>query len=114
MVKIYHNPRCRKSREGLALVRESGKPHEVVLYLDNPLSREELRNLLKMLDISPMALVRKQEAIWKEEYKGKELDDRMIEDALLKHPKLMERPVVTFEGKAVIGRPPKKIGELLN
>ncbi len=114
MVKIYHNPRCRKSREGLAQVRESGKPFEVVLYLDNPLSREELLDLLKMLDISPMALVRKQEAIWREEYKGKELNDNMIEDALLKHPKLMERPVVTFKGKAVIGRPPEKISELLN
>ncbi len=114
MVKIYHNPRCRKSREGLALVQESGKPYEEVRYLDTPLSKTELQDLLQMLDIKPVELVRKQEAIWKSEFKGKDLTDDMVLNALLKHPKLIERPIVTYQGKAVIGRPPEKIGEFLS
>ncbi|GGD37909.1 arsenate reductase (glutaredoxin) [Muriicola marianensis] len=114
MVKIYHNPRCRKSREGLALVEASGKPFDVVLYLDNPITKTELKDLLKMLGISPIQLVRKQEAIWKSDFKGKELSDEAIIDALLKYPKLIERPIVTFKNKAVIGRPPETISGLLD
>ncbi len=114
MVKIYHNPRCRKSREGLALLETSGKPFDVVRYLDNPITETELKDLLNMLGISPIQLVRQQEAVWKSEFRGKDLSDQAIINALLQYPKLMERPIVVYNGKAVIGRPPQAISELLD
>ncbi len=112
MIKIYHNPRCRKSREGLAYLEAAGKEFEVVRYLDTPLTPTEIQDLLNALDIPPMELVRKNEAIWKSEYKGKELNDTQIVEALSRHPKLIERPIVQIGDKAVIGRPAEKIGEL--
>ncbi len=114
MIKIYHNPRCRKSREGLSVVEGSGLPFEVVRYLDEPLTKSELKELLRMLDMEPIDLVRKQEAVWKSDYKGKSLTEEDILDALLTHPRLIERPVVAYKGKAVIGRPVEKISELLS
>ncbi|MBT8280623.1 MAG: arsenate reductase (glutaredoxin) [Muriicola sp.] len=114
MITIYHNPRCRKSREGLALVEGSGKPFEVVKYLDNKLSKSELKQILDTLGIGPMDIVRKQEAIWKSDFKGKELSDEMIFDALVEHPKLIERPIVIYNQKGVIGRPPENISDLLS
>ncbi|MEY8021977.1 arsenate reductase (glutaredoxin) [Muriicola sp. SD30] len=113
MIKIYHNPRCRKSREGLAIIEESGKPFEIIKYLEDNLTRTELEEILKILDINASELVRKQEAIWKSNFKGKDLTEKMIVNALLDHPKLIERPVVIYEGKGVIGRPPENISELL-
>jgi arsenate reductase len=113
MIRIFHNPRCRKSREGLAIVENSGKPFEIVRYQDEPLTKSELKGLLRLLGVKAIDLVRKQEAIWKTDYKGKNLSEDEILDALLDHPKLIERPLVTFEGKAVIGRPAEKITELL-
>ena len=113
MFKIYHNPRCRKSREGLAFLEDTGKEFEVIRYLDNPLTPAQIRELLKALAIPPMDLVRKNEAIWKSDYKGKELDDAQVVEALSKHPKLIERPIIQLGDKAVIGRPADKISELL-
>lgn len=113
MIKIYHNPRCRKSREGLAIVEKSGKPFEIIKYLEDNLTRSELEDILKILDINASDLVRKQEAIWKSDYKGKDLKEELIVDALLAHPKLIERPIVIYKGKGVIGRPPENISELL-
>ncbi len=113
MIKIYHNPRCRKSREGLAVVEDSGKPFEVVRYMDDPLTRSELEELLDKLDIEAIDLVRKQEAIWKSDFKGKDLTQEGVINALLEHPRLIERPVVTYIDKAVIGRPAEKITKLL-
>ncbi|MEZ2414130.1 arsenate reductase (glutaredoxin) [Muriicola sp. E247] len=113
MIKIYHNPRCRKSREGLAIVEKSGKPFEIIKYLEANLTRSELEQILKTLDINASDLVRKQEAIWKSDFKGKDLSEEMIVDALLAHPKLIERPVVIYKGKGVIGRPAENISELL-
>jgi len=113
MIKIYHNPRCRKSREGLALLETSGQKFEIVRYLENPPGPEELQGLLTALDISPIQLVRKNEAIWKSDYKGKELSDNEIIEALSQHPKLIERPIVLKDNKAVIGRPAERINELL-
>ncbi|WP_396596758.1 arsenate reductase (glutaredoxin) [Dokdonia sp. R86516] len=114
MIKIYHNPRCTKSRQGLALLEESGKEFEVIKYLDNPLSDKELTAIIKMLDITPMQLVRKGEAIWKENYRGKELSDLEIIAAMSQHPKLIERPIVVLKKKAVIGRPLENIEKLLS
>lgn len=112
-MKILHNPRCRKSREGLGMLEESGLEFEIVDYLNNPLSKSEIAALLKKLKMEPMDLVRKTEAIWKEKYKGKNLSPEEIIEAMAKHPKLIERPVVIVGDRAVIGRPPENIRELL-
>ncbi|WP_318344827.1 arsenate reductase (glutaredoxin) [Flagellimonas baculiformis] len=113
MLKIYHNPRCAKSREGLEILEKSGKDFEIVKYLEDVPSAEELRSLIGHLGIAPLDLVRKNETIWKENYKGKELSDDQIIRALAEHPKLIERPIVVKGSKAVIGRPPENIKKLL-
>jgi arsenate reductase len=109
MIKIYHNPRCRKSREGLAVLENSKKEFKIVTYLVNPLSEKELSEIIKLLDISPLELVRKTEKIWKENFKGKELSDKEIINAMIKNPKLIERPIVVNNKKATIGRPSENI-----
>ena len=113
MIKIYHNPRCSKSRQGLAIVEASGKPFEVIKYMDDHLTEAELQMIIKKLNISPIDLVRKGEAIWKAHYKGKTLSDKEIIAAMSKHPKLIERPVVITAKEAVIGRPPENISSIL-
>lgn len=113
MIKIYHNPRCTKSRHGLALLEESGKEFEVVKYLDNIPSKEELTSIINKLEISPIELVRKNEAIWKENYKGKELSDAEIIEAMIQNPKLIERPIIINNNKAVIGRPTENINTII-
>lgn len=113
MIKIYHNPRCRKSREGLEIIEKSGKDFEVVKYLEDIPSKEELKSVLDLLGISPEKLVRKNEAVWKENYRGKALTDDQILDAMIAHPKLIERPIVINDNKAVIGRPPENIKNIL-
>ncbi len=113
MIKIYHNPRCRKSREGLEVLEKSGKAFEVVKYLENIPSKEELRDVLSCLGISPENLVRKNEAIWKENYRGKVLSDEEILDAMILNPKLIERPIVINGTKAIIGRPSESINGIL-
>ncbi len=113
MIKIVHNPRCGKSREGLLLLEEIGKPFEVIKYLDNPLSESELTELIKKLNIAPIELVRQKEKIWIENFKGKNLSDSAIIKAIASHPILMERPIVFTENKAVIGRPTERIIDFL-
>lgn len=113
MIKIYHNSRCRKSREGLAIVKSSGKDFEIINYLEEVPSKQELRKVLDYLSLSPLQLVRKNEAIWKEKFKGRNLSDEEIIDAMIKYPKLIERPIVINGDKAVIGRPSESIIELL-
>ncbi|MCG7501459.1 arsenate reductase (glutaredoxin) [Tenacibaculum sp. Mcav3-52] len=113
MIKIYHNPRCSKSRQGLEIIENSGKEFETVKYLDTIPSTEELKGVISLLNISPIDLVRKNEKIWKEEYKGRELSDAEIIKALVDNPKLIERPIVINGNKAVIGRPPENIKEII-
>ena len=113
MIKIYHNNRCSKSRCGLEILENSGREFEVVKYLDNIPSEKELKDIIKLLNISPIKLVRKNEKIWKENYKGKELSDKEIIKAMIENPKLIERPVVVNGNKAVIGRPPEIISSIL-
>jgi arsenate reductase len=112
-MKIYHNPRCSKSRQTLALIQEKGVEPEVVLYLENIPTANEMKDLLSKLAISPMQLIRKGEAAWKENYKGKELSDEQIVEAMIDNPKLIERPIVVKDNKAVLGRPPENVLELL-
>lgn len=113
MIKIYHNPRCSKSRQGLEIVENSSKEFEVVKYLDNTPSEEELKEIISLLDISPIQLVRKNEQIWKDNFKGKELSEIEIIKAMVDNPKLIERPIVINGNKAVIGRPPETIKEII-
>ena len=109
MIKIYHNPRCRKSREGLALLESKNIEFEVVKYLENPIDFDELKGIIDLLGISPIELVRKTEKIWKDNFKGKGLSDSEIIQAMVDYPKLIERPIVVSENKAVIGRPSENI-----
>ena len=113
MLTIYHNPRCRKSREGLQLLQESGLDFATRLYLTDAFTIKEMKDLLKALGSAPIDLVRKNEAIWKSDYKGKELSDEEVIEALLAHPRLIERPVVTDGESAVIGRPGERITAFL-
>lgn len=114
MITIYHNPRCTKSREGLCELENLKQSLTIRKYLDEPFTKEELIDVLKKLAIKPIELVRTKEAIWVEQYKGKEMTDEAIIDAMLLHPKLIERPIVVFGDKAVIARPKEKINELLS
>lgn len=109
MITIYHNPRCTKSREGLQILENSGKDFEVVKYLNESFSEAKLKEIINLLGIKPIDLIRKNEAIWKSDYKGKNLKDDQIISAMIKHPKLIERPIVVNNGEAVIGRPPSLI-----
>ena len=113
MIKILHNNRCSKSRCGVELLEKSGKPFEIVKYLEDNLSFEELKEVIKLLNIKPIDLVRKNEAIWKTEFKNKSLTDDEVIDAMVKNPKLIERPIVINGNKAVIGRPTEKISEII-
>ena len=113
MIKIYHNNRCRKSRAGLEIVENSGKDFEIIKYLDEVPSVEELKKIIKLLKINPIDLVRKNEAVWKENFKGKTLSDNDIVKAMVENPKLIERPIVINGDKAVVGRPPELISTIL-
>lgn len=113
MIKIYHNNRCSKSRCGLELLENSGKEYEIVKYLETPPTSEELKHIIKLLGITPIELVRKNEAIWKENFKGKELSDSDVISAMATYPKLIERPIVISGNKAVIGRPPERILDII-
>tara|TARA_B110000014_G_scaffold257148_2_gene241287 strand:- start:727 stop:1068 length:342 start_codon:yes stop_codon:yes gene_type:complete len=113
MIKIYHNNRCSKSRKGVQLLEESGKEFEIIKYLENIPTQEELTNIISILKISPIELVRKNEKIWKENFKGKELNDMEIITAMVEFPKLIERPIVINNDKAVIGRPTEAIKNII-
>jgi len=113
MIKIYHNNRCSKSRQGLQILEKSGKEFKVVKYLENVPTAKELKEIIGLLGISPIELVRKNEAIWKENYKNKTLSDNELIEAMVNNPKLIERPIIINGNKAVIGRPPEKILDIL-
>lgn len=113
MVTIYHNPRCGKSREALALLQETEVPIEIVKYLENQPSASEIQELLDKLNIEPLALVRTKEKIWVSDYKSKSLTNQEIIQAMVAHPILIERPIVIKDSKAIIGRPPSLVLDLL-
>ncbi len=114
-VTLYHNPRCSKSRQALELLREHGTEPNVIEYLKTPPSREQLKEILQLLGIGPRALLRRGE----EEYTALNLDnpalsDEAVIDAMVTHPKLIERPVFIHGSKAIIGRPPERVLEILS
>ena len=113
-VKIWHNPRCSKSRNAAALLEEKGVEAEVVKYLENPPSREEIVEMLKMLGISARELMRTKEDIYKELDLKNETNEAKLIDAMATNPKLIERPIVIKDGKAAIGRPIENIIALLD
>ena len=110
---IYHNPRCTKSRAALALLKEHGVEPRVVEYLDTPPTAPELKAIVAKLGIQPEQLVRKGEDVYKANYAGKTLTDAQWIDAMVKHPILIERPIVVSGDRAVIGRPPENVEPLL-
>ena len=112
-LRIYHNPRCSKSRGACQILADKGIQAEIVDYLKNPPSRAELAELVRKLGLPAQALVRKGEAVFKEHYAGKALTEDDFLDALAAHPILIERPVVIKGDRALIARPPEKLLELL-
>jgi len=112
-VTIWHNPRCSKSRNAVALLDEKGVETEVVKYLDTPPSKQEIVDVLKMLGISARELMRTKEDIYKELGLKEVNDEDALIEAMVEHPKLIERPIVIKDGKAAIGRPIENIIEIL-
>ena len=113
-VKIYHNPRCSKSRQTLDLLKEKNLEIDIIDYLNNPLSKDEIIDIIDMLDIAPQSLLRKGEEEYKElvSKEGKP-NSSMTIDWIHRVPKLMERPIVVNGNKAKIGRPPEDVLEIL-
>lgn len=112
-MQIYHNTRCRKSRESLAFLKEQGIEPEIVEYLKTPPDFDTLKSVIQKLGIAPLELIRKNEKIFKENYKGKDLSDDEWIRAMVDNPKLIERPIIIKGDKAVIGRPKENILELI-
>lgn len=113
MITIYHNPRCRKSRETLEILEERNEDITIVKYLETPPTKEKLSEIINLLGIPPIDLVRKNEATWKENYKNKILTNDELIEAMVGNPKLIERPIVIKNNKAVIGRPPSNVLDIL-
>lgn len=113
-IKIYHNPRCSKSRQTLALLEENGAQADVIEYLKNAPTKQELKSVLSLLSISPRDLMRKGESVYKElNLKDASLSDEQLIQAMLDNPILIERPIVLANGKAAIGRPPESVLDIL-
>ncbi|MEI6455657.1 MAG: arsenate reductase family protein [bacterium] len=113
MIRIYHNPQCKKSRAGLAYLQGKGHPFEVVEYLKKPLTEKEFEMLLAKLNKKPDEVVRRQEDYFKKKLKGKQFHDHEWIKIILENPKLLQRPIVEGKYKAVIGDPAENIDVLL-
>ena len=112
-IQILHNSRCRKSRETLAIIEKNGSEIEIIDYLNNPVSKNALKNIIKKLDIKPIELIRKGEPIWKERFKDQDMNEEEIINCMIEYPKLIERPIVIKNNEAIIGRPPENVLKLL-
>ena len=114
MITLYHNPRCSKSREALALLREQGQEPEIILYLETPPNAKTLKAILEKLGITARELLRKGEDAYKDlNLADEKLSDAALIKAMVEHPKLIERPIAINGEKAVIGRPPQKVKNIL-
>ncbi len=112
-VEIYHNPRCSKSRQTLQILQEHGVDAEIREYLKTPPDRDTLESVLKMLKMEPRDLMRKGEKEYKEAgLDNQELSREQLIQAMLDHPKLIERPIVIHNGRAALGRPPESVLDL--
>jgi arsenate reductase len=113
-MNIYHNPRCKKSRAGLEYLQEKGVEPEVVKYMkDAPLTEEKLKELLMKLNEKPQNIIRTQEKVYKDNFKGKNFTEDEWVKILVENPRLIQRPIVEGKYKAVIGNPPQNIDGLL-
>ena len=114
MTTIYHNPRCSKSRQTLEILQSKGLNPDIVLYLETPLDKLALTGLLQKLNLGVADLVRRSEKDFKDNDLGEPgVTDAQLLDAMVKYPKLIERPIVVVGYKAVLGRPPENVLELL-
>ena len=114
MIQIYHNPRCGKSRNCLAFIDQINQDYEIIPYLTETPSFDELKSLLQKLDLQPIELVRTKEKIWIENYKGKTMHDDEIIQSMADHPILIERPIIVKDGKAIIGRDLDRVASFLD
>lgn len=113
-VVIWHNPRCSKSRQTLALIEDRGIEPTIVRYLEDPPSESELQRVLRLLDLKPRDLMRRNEDVYKElGLDDERLTSRQLIAAMIEHPKLIERPVVINGDRAAMGRPPEAVLEIL-
>ena len=112
MVTIYHNPRCKKSRAGLQYLQTKTDDIQMVEYLKNPLSEEDLKKLLMLLNKKPQEMIRTQEAVYKQNFKGKNFTDDEWVKIMVENPKLIKRPIVVKGNKAVWGDPAEEIDKL--
>ncbi len=113
-ITIYHNPRCSKSRQTLELLRGKGLEPQIIEYLKNPPDKNAMTEILALLGLTPGELMRKKEAPYKENnLDSPELSDAQLLEALLKHPVLIERPIVLANGKAALGRPPENVLDII-
>jgi arsenate reductase (glutaredoxin) len=112
-LKIYHNPRCKKSRAGLAFLERKTTDFETVQYINQGLTEEQLREILLKLNKKPSEIVRTQEEIYKKELKGRSFTDDEWIKIIIENPKLLQRPIVVSKHKAVLGQPPEEIDKIL-
>jgi arsenate reductase len=113
MIQIYHNSRCGKSRECLVFLENSGQKYEIIKYLEDVPTFEELKGIIQKLNIKPIELVRQKEKIWIENFKNSVMTDDEIIQAMISNPILIERPIVVNGDKAVIARPLEKAAAIL-
>ena len=109
---IYHNPRCSKSRKTLEYIKDKNINPIIKLYLEEDITEKEIKNIVKMLGIKPIELIRQQEEEFKD-YKNKDLNDEEVFNLLIKCPKLIERPIVVSDNRAILGRPPEKVLDII-
>ena len=112
-ITIYHNPSWGKSRKTLQLLRDNGIKPTIILYIKDPPNIKELRNICNILGLAPSDIIRKGEKVYKELNISNLVKDKDLIDVIIKHPKLMERPIVIKGQKGIIGRPPEKVEKLL-
>lgn len=112
-MKYYHNPRCRKSREGLSILEEKGVSPEVILYLKHYITKIELIDIIDILKIEPIDLVRKSEVLYKEKFKNSSLNNEQHINMMIENPILIERPIFINGKKGIIGRPPENVLEII-
>ena len=113
MIKIYHNPMCKKSRAGLKYLEDKGVEFEIVEYLKNPLTEEELKDILIKMNIGPSEIIRTQEEIYRKQFKGKNFTHDEWVKILIENPKLIKRPIVIKNYKAVWADPPENLDNML-
>ncbi len=113
MLKIYHNPRCRKSRSGLEFLKSKTSDFEIVEYLKDGLTKDNLEEIILKTNLKPIDLIRRQEDLYKKELKGKSFNDAEWMEIICENPKLLQRPIVISKHKAVLGDPPENIDNVL-